>query len=119
MTRLEVNIPPPNSNQTPISFQGIPQHIVTQYPHTIPATDNYALRSLQGIPQHITTYIPPGRGPDTYGPTKKAYAIDTTNLLIGGVVGFALGAIIFTATGRKITKAVGSRTAEAIYRPRE
>jgi hypothetical protein len=106
MTRIDVNVPPPNSNQTPINFQGIPQHIVTWYPHTTPNIDNY-----QGIPQHITTYIPSGQGPDTYGAKKRSYQIEPTGLLIGGIIGFIFGGIIFTATGRKVAGAAGERIA--------
>jgi hypothetical protein len=63
----------------------------------------------EGIRQHatmpITQIVPPGVYPDTYGKKKMSYDGAST-FLIGGILGFILGAIIFTATGRKVASEV-------------
>jgi hypothetical protein len=65
----------------------------------------------EGIRQHATMpiaqIVPPGVYPDTYGKRKMSYDGAST-FLIGGIVGFVLGAIIFTATGRKVTSEVAT-----------
>jgi hypothetical protein len=131
MTRIEVNLPPPNSNQTPIYFQSIPQGITTNYPHTTPNIDNYqgipqqirtpiapgagpdtyGALSFPGVPQHIRTAIRPGAGPDSYHTKKMSLGFDAGSVLGGLTVGFIFGAIIFTATGRKVAGAAGERVA--------
>jgi len=147
---LPPNIPPPNSNQTPIGpfnpvrFQGVPQQIKTWIPTYLPPTVNpgsYTHQGIwpggvheiggivgrinppagyryQGIPQHITVpitqIVPPGVYPDTYSAKKMSYGIDAGSILLGGLLGFGLGIILFTATGRKVASAAGERAAQYI-----
>jgi hypothetical protein len=71
----------------------------------------------QGIPQHIKIpiqqIVPEGVYPDTYGTKKMSY--DTTGgFIIGGIVGFALGIVLFTATGRNLASSAGQRAAQYI-----
>lgn len=67
---------------------------------------------MQGIPQHITTRITPGHGPGTYQLAKsRKLGFDSGSALGGVIVGFIFGAIVFTATGRKVAGAAGERVA--------
>jgi len=58
-----------------------------------------------GIRQHmnepITQIVPPGVYPDTYGKRKMSYDGAST-FLLGLIMGFVGGAVVFTATGRKV-----------------
>lgn len=187
------NVPPRRSNQTPegpanpmpllvSQFQGYPQMIKTELPHTTPNIDNnyqgehnyqiqqrmktriptnlppgvnpgsygfiiepplpggiktvgnvgrinppagYTINPIilgeqpwqPGIRQHTTVpieqIVPPGVYPDTYG--KKQMSYDTTSgFLLGGILGFIAGALIFTATGRKITSDVSTAASKRV-----
>ena len=45
-------------------------------------------------------------------------AWDWTSFLVGGVVGFVFGAIVFTQTGREVSSATGKRIAHHV-KPKE
>ena len=133
MVMPEVHIgPPPNSNQTPVGpghpwqMQGYPQQIKTWIPHQTPSVDNY-----QGVPQMIKTaiptYLPPGVYPGTYGfiiqnpqaikqigPRQMKYGLDAGSTLLGLILGFGAGAVLFTATGRSLARASASRVTRYI-----
>jgi hypothetical protein len=70
-----------------------------------------------GIRQHssvpITQIVPPGVYPDTYGKRRLSYDGAST-FLLGGILGFVAGAIIFTATGRNLAKATATRATSYI-----
>jgi hypothetical protein len=79
----------------------------------------------EGIRQHttipITQIVPPGVYPDTYSRKKKMSYDGASTFLIGGILGFTLGAIIFTATGRKVAGEVttaASRRVSSYIQPK-
>ena len=61
----------------------------------------------------ITQIVPPGVYPDTYGKRKMSYDGAST-FLIGGILGFIAGAIIFTATGRRVASEVTSAASRRV-----
>jgi len=61
----------------------------------------------------IRQIVPPGVYPDTYGKKKMSYDGAST-FLIGGLLGFTLGAIILTATGRKVAGEVTSAASRRV-----
>ena len=114
----------PHTTPNVDNYQGIPQHIKTRIPSNLPpgAVPGNLIDELINprgiktvgyqIPQHIKTQIPtnlpPGVYPGSYGTRKMSYDGAST-FLIGGIVGFIAGAIIFTAAGRNLARATVSR----------
>lgn len=130
-TRIPTNLPPgvnPGSyiNESITNPHGIKtvgyQNITgsTGYPRqinlSIPGPQPIKQIGYQ-IPQHITVpinqIVPPGVYPDTYGRRKMSYDGAST-FLLGGILGFVAGAIIFTATGRKVASEVTSAASRRV-----
>ena len=117
-TKIPTNLPPgvypgnlidewPNPNR--IKTVGTKITGSTGYPNHIDYPAGYSIPGPQpvkqigyGIEQHITMpiqqIVPNNVYPDTYGKRKMSYDGAST-FLIGGIVGFIAGALIFTATG--------------------
>ena len=68
----------------------------------------------QRMKKPIGQIVPPGVYPDTYNGTKKMSYDTTSSFLIGGIAGFILGAIIFTAAGKSFASATAARVTSYI-----
>jgi hypothetical protein len=55
--------------------------------------------------------VPPGVYPGTY--STMSYS-DGSSFLLGGILGFIAGALVFTVTGRKLASSTGQRVAKYI-----
>ena len=131
-----IKMPYPHSTPNIDNYQGIPQHMKTRIPTNLPPgvypgsyidewiNPNQIKTVGFQVPQHIKTQIPtnlpPGVYPGSYGTRKMSYGSAST-FLIGGIAGFIVGALIFTATGRKVTGEVttaASRRISSYIQPR-
>jgi len=45
-----------------------------------------------------------------------SYGFDTNSFVVGGILGFLAGVVLFTATGRKFAAAAGARATQYISR---
>jgi hypothetical protein len=136
--KIPTNLPPgvypgnyieewPNPNKIKqIGYQditgstGYPRQINLSIPGPQPIKQiGYAVEQPwgEGIRQHttmpITQIVPGGVYPDTYGKRKMSYDGAST-FLLGGILGFIAGAIIFTATGRKVAGEVTSAASRRV-----
>ena len=138
-TRIPTNLPPgvnpgsyidewPNPNRIKqVGYEditgstGYPQEIITlSIPGPQPIKEiGFSVEQpwREGIRQHmkepIVQIVPRGVYPDTYGKKRMSYDGAST-FLIGGLLGFTLGAIIFTATGRKVAGEVTSAASRRV-----
>jgi len=100
---------------------GYPRQIITMSipgPQPIKQIGYAAEQPWQtGIRQHmnvpIRQIVPPGVYPDTYGKRQMSYDGAST-FLLGLIMGFVGGAVVFTATGRKVASDVTSTASRRV-----
>jgi hypothetical protein len=71
----------------------------------------------RGVPQQIKTGITSGAGPDSYKRShvrRMSYGADAGSILGGLIVGFIIGGIVFTATGKHITSEVATAASRRV-----